>query len=61
MRNLLVKYEAKNTTVLRDVNTGEDDIIQLKNEDYAATKAIVTNKINQMDATIANLKKKLTE
>ena len=60
VRALMAKYEEKNTRIVTDVNVQEDDIVQLKDENYDQQKLRMKDKISQMDFTIERLRKNLT-
>ena len=61
VRNLMAKYEEKNTRTVMDVNVREDEIIQVKNENFDQQKRHIKDKITQMDDTMELLKRKLSE
>ena len=52
------RYEAKNTRMLIDVNTGEDDIVQENGDVVGAEKKKLRRKIDHVQETIDILKKR---
>ena len=55
------RYEAKNTRMLIDVNTGEDDIVQENGDVVGAEKKKLRRKIDHVQETIDILKKRKME
>ena len=55
------RYEAKNTRMLIDVNTGEDDIVQENGDVVGAEKKKLRRKIDHVQETIDILKKRKIE
>ena len=55
------RYEAKNTRMLIDVNTGEDDIVQENGDVVGAEKKKLRQKINHVQETIDILKQRKIE
>ena len=53
---LVDSYEARNTRMLIDVNTGEDDIVQTNNESTLKEKKRLQEKIEHVMETIVALK-----
>lgn len=54
-------YETKNTRLLIDVNTGEDEIVQTNLETELTAKRKLQEKIDHVNETIENLKKRKVE
>ena len=55
------RYEAKNTRMLIDVNTGEDDIVQENGDVVGAEKKKLRRKIDHVQETIDILKNRKIE
>ena len=55
------RYEAKNTRMLIDVNTGEDDIVQENGDVVGAEKKKLRRKIDHVQETIDILKQRKIE
>ena len=58
---LVDSYEARNTRMLIDVNTGEDDIVQTNNESTLKEKKRLQEKIEHVKETIVALKQRKIE
>ena len=61
VNQLMEMYEEKNTRILIDVNTGEDDIVQQNLNKVFNEKQKLREKINHVNETIEDLKERKIE
>ena len=61
VNQLLEMYEEKNTRLMTDVNMGEDDIVQINQENVLTAKRKLQEKIYHVNETIQILKRRKVE